>query len=101
MLEPLLFEMGFQHGSLPVRYLGIPLTHSQLTVAQCRPLLEKVDHRIHGLDRQSKLKAVIALGRWAWPSSRTLEMIGITDGLPLLHDGLDTVRWRYTADGRY
>ncbi|KAK4384487.1 putative mitochondrial protein [Sesamum angolense] len=29
--------LGFQEGSLPVRYLGVPLTSSRLTIADCRP----------------------------------------------------------------
>ncbi|KAL0295482.1 UNVERIFIED_CONTAM: hypothetical protein Sradi_6835000 [Sesamum radiatum] len=28
--------LGFQEGSLPVRYLGVPLTSSRLTIADCR-----------------------------------------------------------------
>ncbi|KAK4391360.1 hypothetical protein Sango_1913800 [Sesamum angolense] len=30
--------LGFQEGSLPVKYLGVPLTSSRLTLADCRPL---------------------------------------------------------------
>ncbi|KAL0310456.1 UNVERIFIED_CONTAM: hypothetical protein Scaly_2926400 [Sesamum calycinum] len=30
--------LGFQAGSLPVKYLGVPLTSSRLTLAYCRPL---------------------------------------------------------------
>ncbi|KAL0292016.1 UNVERIFIED_CONTAM: hypothetical protein Sangu_3258200 [Sesamum angustifolium] len=40
--------LGFQEGFLPIRYLGVPLTSSRLTIADCRPLLTKVDTRLAG-----------------------------------------------------
>ncbi|KAL0455435.1 UNVERIFIED_CONTAM: Retrovirus-related Pol polyprotein from type-2 retrotransposable element R2DM [Sesamum latifolium] len=44
----LLTILGSQEGVLPVRYLGLPLISSRLTVADCRPLLAKVDERLQG-----------------------------------------------------
>ncbi|KAL0292744.1 UNVERIFIED_CONTAM: hypothetical protein Sangu_3250900 [Sesamum angustifolium] len=44
--------LGFQEGSLPVKYLGIPLTSSRLTIADCRPLIDKVDARLAGWNNQ-------------------------------------------------
>ncbi|KAL0292021.1 UNVERIFIED_CONTAM: hypothetical protein Sangu_3258700 [Sesamum angustifolium] len=41
--QQILDYLGFQEGSLPVKYLGIPLTSSRLTIADCRPLIDKVD----------------------------------------------------------
>ncbi|KAL0284387.1 UNVERIFIED_CONTAM: hypothetical protein Sradi_7200500 [Sesamum radiatum] len=38
--------LGFQEGSLPVKYLGVPLIASRLSIADCRPLMEKIDGRI-------------------------------------------------------
>ncbi|KAL0291801.1 UNVERIFIED_CONTAM: Retrovirus-related Pol polyprotein from type-2 retrotransposable element R2DM [Sesamum radiatum] len=35
-------------GSLPFRYLGLPIVSSKLTIADCQPLLSKVDERISG-----------------------------------------------------
>ncbi|KAL0362364.1 UNVERIFIED_CONTAM: hypothetical protein Scaly_1191600 [Sesamum calycinum] len=40
--------LGFQEGSLPVKYLGVPLTSSRLTIADCRPLINKMDARLAG-----------------------------------------------------
>ncbi|KAL0283960.1 UNVERIFIED_CONTAM: Retrovirus-related Pol polyprotein from type-2 retrotransposable element R2DM [Sesamum radiatum] len=40
--------LGFQEGSLPIKYLGVPLTASRLTIADCQPLLDKVSSRISG-----------------------------------------------------
>ncbi|KAL0337114.1 UNVERIFIED_CONTAM: hypothetical protein Scaly_1986500 [Sesamum calycinum] len=43
-----LATLGFQEGQLPVKYLRLPLISSQLSLANCRPLLDKVDSRIQG-----------------------------------------------------
>ncbi|KAL0364427.1 UNVERIFIED_CONTAM: Retrovirus-related Pol polyprotein from type-2 retrotransposable element R2DM [Sesamum angustifolium] len=40
--------LGFQEGSLPVKYLGVPLISSRLTIADCKPLINKLDTRIAG-----------------------------------------------------
>ncbi|KAL0453552.1 UNVERIFIED_CONTAM: hypothetical protein Slati_1333300 [Sesamum latifolium] len=44
----LLEVLGFQEGHLPVRYLGLPLISSRLTLADCRPILMKIDGQIRG-----------------------------------------------------
>ena len=46
--EELLAVLGFQEGHLPMRYLGLPLISSRLTIADCQPLLNKIDTRING-----------------------------------------------------
>ncbi|XP_021730591.1 uncharacterized protein LOC110697534 [Chenopodium quinoa] len=38
--------LGMSRGSLPFRYLGVPLSSKKLTVAQYRPLVERVTARI-------------------------------------------------------
>ncbi|KAL0291138.1 UNVERIFIED_CONTAM: Retrovirus-related Pol polyprotein from type-2 retrotransposable element R2DM [Sesamum radiatum] len=35
-------------GHLPLRYLGLPLLASRLTIADCQPILQKIDARITG-----------------------------------------------------
>ncbi|KAL2224003.1 UNVERIFIED_CONTAM: hypothetical protein Sindi_3039700 [Sesamum indicum] len=40
--------LGFQEGVLQMRYLGLPLLSSRLTIADCHPLLLKIDKRIAG-----------------------------------------------------
>ncbi|KAL0290467.1 UNVERIFIED_CONTAM: hypothetical protein Sradi_7049900 [Sesamum radiatum] len=37
--QSILDILGFQEGSLPIKYLGLPLTSSRLKVADCQPLL--------------------------------------------------------------
>ncbi|KAL2230773.1 UNVERIFIED_CONTAM: hypothetical protein Sindi_1671700 [Sesamum indicum] len=44
--EEMLAALGFQEGFLPMRYLGLPLLSSRLTISDCRPLLLKIDKRI-------------------------------------------------------
>ncbi|KAL2235610.1 UNVERIFIED_CONTAM: hypothetical protein Sindi_1293200 [Sesamum indicum] len=46
--EEMLALLGFQEGVPPMRYLGLPLISSRLTIADCRPLLLKIDKRIAG-----------------------------------------------------
>ncbi|KAL0300099.1 UNVERIFIED_CONTAM: hypothetical protein Sangu_3139400 [Sesamum angustifolium] len=51
--QQILEYLGFHEGSLPIRYLGIPLTSSRLTIADCRPLIDKVDARLAGWNNQN------------------------------------------------
>ena len=38
--------LGFQMGTLPVRYLGVPLITSRLQISDCAPLVERILSRI-------------------------------------------------------
>ena len=49
----LLSLLGFQEGHLPMRYLGLPLISSRLTISDCQPLLSKIDARIAGWEGMS------------------------------------------------
>ncbi|XP_021764051.1 uncharacterized protein LOC110728715 [Chenopodium quinoa] len=40
--------LGVSQGTILFRYLGVPLSSKKLTIAQCRPLVEKVTARIQG-----------------------------------------------------
>ncbi|KAL0283634.1 UNVERIFIED_CONTAM: Retrovirus-related Pol polyprotein from type-2 retrotransposable element R2DM [Sesamum radiatum] len=46
----LLTILGFQEGHLPLRYLGLPLLASRLSVADCHPIIQKIEARIRGWD---------------------------------------------------
>ncbi|KAL0313774.1 UNVERIFIED_CONTAM: hypothetical protein Scaly_2901600 [Sesamum calycinum] len=46
--QQIIAYLGFQEGFLPVKYLGVPLTASRLTIADCSPLINKVDARLAG-----------------------------------------------------
>ncbi|KAL0288048.1 UNVERIFIED_CONTAM: hypothetical protein Sradi_7109300 [Sesamum radiatum] len=68
--------MGFQEGSLPIRYLGSPLTSSRLTVADCQPLIDKLADRLTGWNhlnlslagRAQLLKSVLSSLHLYWAS---------------------------------
>ncbi|KAL2230743.1 UNVERIFIED_CONTAM: Transposon TX1 uncharacterized protein [Sesamum indicum] len=51
--DQLLSILGFQEGHLPMRYLGLPLISSRLTISDCQPLLSKIDARIAGWEGMS------------------------------------------------
>ncbi|KAL0444885.1 UNVERIFIED_CONTAM: hypothetical protein Slati_2211200 [Sesamum latifolium] len=46
--DTLLPILGYQEGQLPLRYLGLPLLASRLSIADCTPILQKIDDRIKG-----------------------------------------------------
>ncbi|XP_011100582.1 uncharacterized protein LOC105178744 [Sesamum indicum] len=46
--DQLLEVLHFPNGFLPLKYLGLPLISSRLTIADCKPLLTKLDQRIKG-----------------------------------------------------
>ncbi|KAL0294091.1 UNVERIFIED_CONTAM: LINE-1 reverse transcriptase [Sesamum radiatum] len=46
--QQMIDSLGFQEGFLPVKYLGVPLISSRLTIANCRPLIDKLESRIAG-----------------------------------------------------
>ncbi|KAL0401943.1 UNVERIFIED_CONTAM: hypothetical protein Slati_4224200 [Sesamum latifolium] len=48
--EDLLAVLDFQEGIFPLRYLGLPLLAPRLTIADCKPLLLKIDRRLNGWD---------------------------------------------------
>ncbi|KAL0328139.1 UNVERIFIED_CONTAM: Retrovirus-related Pol polyprotein from type-2 retrotransposable element R2DM [Sesamum calycinum] len=47
-----LATLGFQEGQLSVKYLGLSLISSRLPLANCRPLLDKIDSRIQGVIKE-------------------------------------------------
>ncbi|KAK4397797.1 hypothetical protein Sango_1255200 [Sesamum angolense] len=65
--ELLLQRLSFQEGYLPVRYLGLPLISSKLTLSDCQPLLIKINKCLKGwegvsltfADRLQLVKSVI------------------------------------------
>ncbi|KAL0288050.1 UNVERIFIED_CONTAM: hypothetical protein Sradi_7109500 [Sesamum radiatum] len=44
----LLAILDFQEGHLPLRYLGLPLLASRLSISDCQPILRKIEARIKG-----------------------------------------------------
>ncbi|KAL0293631.1 UNVERIFIED_CONTAM: hypothetical protein Scaly_3137900 [Sesamum calycinum] len=63
--------LGFQEGSLPVRYLGVPLTSSRLTIADCRPLINRIDTQLagwnqHNLSYAGRVQLIKGNAKVAW-----------------------------------
>ncbi|KAL0455368.1 UNVERIFIED_CONTAM: hypothetical protein Slati_0876000 [Sesamum latifolium] len=48
--DTLLAILDYQKGFLPLRYLGLPLLATRLSIADCKPLLLNIDSRIKGWD---------------------------------------------------
>ncbi|KAL2225603.1 UNVERIFIED_CONTAM: hypothetical protein Sindi_2977300, partial [Sesamum indicum] len=103
--EELLAVLGFQEGHLPMRYLGLPLISSQLSIAACQPLLSKIDARINGWDglalsyagRVQIIKSVlVALGVY-WASAFILPKGVIKD----IEKRLRAFLWRGTGNSGY
>ncbi|KAL2251957.1 UNVERIFIED_CONTAM: putative ribonuclease H protein [Sesamum indicum] len=46
--DQMLEILGFQEGHLQMRYLGLPLISSTLSISDCQPLISKIDARITG-----------------------------------------------------
>ncbi|KAL0284426.1 UNVERIFIED_CONTAM: hypothetical protein Sradi_7198300 [Sesamum radiatum] len=46
--DSLLAILDFQEGHLPLRYLGLPLLASRLSISDCQPILRKIEARIKG-----------------------------------------------------
>ncbi|KAK4384484.1 hypothetical protein Sango_3056200 [Sesamum angolense] len=101
--QQLLDCVGFQEGSLPIKYLGIPLTSSRLTIADCRPLIDKVDSRLAGWHHQNLsyagwlqlIKSVISTLHTYWASVFILPK-GI---LKLLERKMRTFLWQGPSGG--
>ncbi|KAL2246368.1 UNVERIFIED_CONTAM: hypothetical protein Sindi_2905000, partial [Sesamum indicum] len=75
--EEMLEALGFQEGLLPLRYLGLPLLSSRLTIADCQPLLVKIDKCIAGWEgmtlsyagRVQIIKSVLMSLSFYWASA--------------------------------
>ncbi|KAL2226618.1 UNVERIFIED_CONTAM: hypothetical protein Sindi_2020500 [Sesamum indicum] len=81
--EQLLGMLGFQEGHLPMRYLGLPLICSRLTIFDCQPLLRKIDERINGWEglalsyagRVQLIKSVLMAFTMYWGSAFILPKV--------------------------
>ncbi|KAL0287140.1 UNVERIFIED_CONTAM: hypothetical protein Sradi_7131400 [Sesamum radiatum] len=74
--QQLIDIMGFQEGTLPLKYLGVPLVASRLSIADCQPLIQKVEGRLAGWNtlnlsfagRLQLLKSVLGSLHTYWAS---------------------------------
>ncbi|KAL2237305.1 UNVERIFIED_CONTAM: putative mitochondrial protein [Sesamum indicum] len=85
--EQMLAVLGFQEGHLPMRYLGLPLLSSRLSISDCQPLLSKIDARITGWEgislsyagRVQIIKSVLSTLSLYWASAFILPKVVIKE----------------------
>ena len=103
--EEMLEVLGFQEGVLPMRYLGLPLLSSRLTVADCNPLLLKIDKRIAGWEgmalsyagRVQIIKSVLLSLSLYWSSAFILPKKVTNE----IEKRLRTFLWKGTTNSGY
>ncbi|KAL2231163.1 UNVERIFIED_CONTAM: hypothetical protein Sindi_1710700 [Sesamum indicum] len=103
--EHLLVVLGFQEGHLPMRYLGLPLIFSRLSISNCQPLLTKIDTRINGWEglalsyagRLQIIKSVLISLSVYWASAFLLPKGVIRD----IEKRLQTFLWKGTENSGY
>ncbi|KAL2230752.1 UNVERIFIED_CONTAM: hypothetical protein Sindi_1669600 [Sesamum indicum] len=103
--EEMLGALGFQEGVLPMRYLGLPLLSSRLTVADCSPLLLKIDKRIAGWEgmalsyagRVQIIKSVLLSLSLYWATAFILPKKVINE----IEKRLRTFLWKGTTNSGY
>ncbi|KAL2248030.1 UNVERIFIED_CONTAM: hypothetical protein Sindi_2655300 [Sesamum indicum] len=103
--DEMLTALGFQEGVLPMRYLGLPLLSSRLTIADCRPLLMKIEKRIAGWEgialsyagRVQIIKSVLMALSLYWASAFILPKKVTNE----IEKRLRTFLWKGTSTSGY
>ncbi|KAL2235708.1 UNVERIFIED_CONTAM: hypothetical protein Sindi_1303000 [Sesamum indicum] len=103
--DQILTIMGFQEGQLPMRYLGLPLLSSRLSISDCQPLLLKIDARINGWEgislsyagRIQIIKSVLSAMSIYWTSAFILPKAIIKQ----IEKRLRTFLWKGTSTSGY
>ncbi|KAL2237248.1 UNVERIFIED_CONTAM: hypothetical protein Sindi_0916500 [Sesamum indicum] len=103
--DQILSIMGFQEGQLPMRYLGLPLLSSRLSISDCQPLLLKIDARINGWEgislsyagRIQIIKSVLSAMSIYWASAFILPKAIIKQ----IEKRLRTFLWKGTSTSGY
>ncbi|KAL2246936.1 UNVERIFIED_CONTAM: Transposon TX1 uncharacterized protein [Sesamum indicum] len=103
--DQMLDILGFQEGHLPMRYLGLPLISSRLTISDCQPLISKIDARINGWEgislsyagRVQIIKSVLSALSLYWASAFILPKKVINE----IEKRLRTFLWKGTTSSGY
>ncbi|KAL2228517.1 UNVERIFIED_CONTAM: hypothetical protein Sindi_1831400 [Sesamum indicum] len=102
--DQILTIMGFQEGQLPMRYLGLPLLSSRLSISDCQPHLLKIDARINGWEgislsyagRIQIIKSVLLAMSIYWASAFILPK-----AINQIEKRLRTFLWKGTSTSGY
>ncbi|KAL2230782.1 UNVERIFIED_CONTAM: hypothetical protein Sindi_1672600 [Sesamum indicum] len=103
--DQMLDILGFQEGHLPMRYLGLPLISSRLSISDCQPLISKIDARINGWEgislsyagRVQIIKSVFSALSLYWASAFILPKKVINE----IEKRLRTFLWKGTTSSGY
>ncbi|KAL2252768.1 UNVERIFIED_CONTAM: hypothetical protein Sindi_0071500, partial [Sesamum indicum] len=103
--DQMLEILGFQEGHLPMRYLGLPLIFSRLSISDCQPLILKIDVRITGCKgislsyagRVRIIKSVLSALSLYWASAFILPKKVINE----IEKRLRTFLWKGTTSSGY
>ncbi|KAL2224604.1 UNVERIFIED_CONTAM: hypothetical protein Sindi_2993500, partial [Sesamum indicum] len=103
--DQILAIMGFQEGQLPMRYLGLPLLSSRLSISDCQPLLLNIDARINGWEgislsyagRIQIIKSVLSAMSIYWASAFILPKAIIKQ----IEKRFRTLLWKGTSTSGY
>ncbi|KAL2231085.1 UNVERIFIED_CONTAM: hypothetical protein Sindi_1702900 [Sesamum indicum] len=103
--DQILTIMGFREGQLPMRYLGLPLLSSRLSISDCQPLLLKFDARINGWEgislsyagRIQIIKSILSAMSIYWASAFILPKAIIKQ----IEKRLRTFLWKGTSMSGY
>ncbi|KAL2230721.1 UNVERIFIED_CONTAM: hypothetical protein Sindi_1666500 [Sesamum indicum] len=101
----MLTALGFQEGVFPMRYLGLPPLSSRLIIADCRPLVVKIDKRIAGWEgialsyagRVQIIKSVLMSLSLYWASAFILPKKVTNE----IEKRLRTFLWKETSTSGY
>ncbi|KAL2237525.1 UNVERIFIED_CONTAM: hypothetical protein Sindi_0944200 [Sesamum indicum] len=96
---------GFQEGHLPMRYLGLPLISSRLSISDCQPLISKINARINGWEgislsyagRVQIIKSVLSALSLYWASAFILPKKVINE----IEKRLRTFLWKGMTSNGY
>ncbi|KAL2237308.1 UNVERIFIED_CONTAM: hypothetical protein Sindi_0922500 [Sesamum indicum] len=103
--DQMLEILEFQEGHLPMRYLGLPLISSRLSISDCQPLISKIDARITGWEgislsyagRVQIIKSVLSTLSLYWASAFILPKKVIKE----IEKRLRNFLWKGTTSSGY
>lgn len=105
VIDAIAVSTGLSQGSLPIRYLGVPLCTKKLTIANCEPLLQQIKGKITSWSARSLsyagrlllLTTVVAEINNFWCSTFTLPKSCIAK----INSMCSSFLWKGSVEGRH